>query len=45
MAGDVNLNEGTRFLRIIFPWIGIEINEYMIRNLSKTLQEISGTTT
>lgn len=45
MAGDVNLNEGIRFLRIIFPWTGIEMNEYMIRNLSKTLQEISGATT
>lgn len=42
MPGNVNSNAGTQFGRIIFPWAGIAINKYMIRNLSQTLEKTAG---
>lgn len=40
MPGYVSENEGIQFLRILFQWWGIEVNDYMLRNVSKTLGDI-----
>lgn len=40
MPGYVSENKGIQFLRILFQWWGIEVNDYMLRNVSKTLGDI-----
>ena len=45
MPGDANPSKGSGFGRMLFPWAGVAMNEYIIRNLSNTLREITGATT
>lgn len=45
VPGSINSSEDVRFGKIFFPWVGVAINEHMIRNLSKTWGEIAGATT
>lgn len=43
--GDADPSKGSRLGRMLFPWAGVAMNEYIIRNLSKTLRDITGATT
>lgn len=44
MTGGINPSEGARFEKILFLWVDIVINNYIIRYLSKTLGKIAGAT-
>ena len=37
----MNPSEATSFGKKLFPWVGTARNEYMIKNLSKTLGNIA----
>lgn len=43
-CSSINFSENANLERL-FPWVGVAINEHMIRNLSKTWGEIAGATT
>lgn len=38
-------SKDTRFGKILFPWVGITMNECMIRNLSITLEDVANSVT